>query len=251
MTNGFEKHGLKHLSASQLNMFEACPSAWVAKYLFGHKFTFTVAPQIGVLVEDVVANTLTEKMGFDDAVKQAEETFNKNNALNTNAKDKERVSNIRDMAALAVEELKQYGKPDFPEEGQHKIELICNGDGFTVPIIGYLDFVYPEHGLVVDLKTTMRMPSAMSKSHLWQGSLYKQAMGNKETKFLYVTPKKAGWHNVEDHELALADIKVIATRMEKLLRMMSKEELRDTIPICGDSFYWSGDEAIRKEMYNV
>ena len=84
MTNGFKKHGMKHTSASQINMFEECPSAWVAKYMYGHKFAFGVAPQIGILTERVVAQTITGEKSYEDALKLARDDFKKQNALNTN-----------------------------------------------------------------------------------------------------------------------------------------------------------------------
>jgi len=35
--NGFEMHGIKHSSISQINKWIGCPSAWVSHYLFNNK----------------------------------------------------------------------------------------------------------------------------------------------------------------------------------------------------------------------
>lgn len=248
--NGFEKHGLKHTSPSQINMWEESPAAWAASYLYGRKFSFGVAAQIGVLTESVVASVLSESSTFDAALEYAKTTFNKNNALNPNVKDLERVNDIGVMATQAIEALKQYGRPDFTLNGQHKIEIICKGDGWELPVIGYIDFLYPSHGLIVDLKTTMRMPSTMSGAHLRQGAIYQAAMGNKAVKFLYVTPKKCQSFDVDGAE-HLKEVKAILNRQEKMLAAFDAEQLKQVLPINLGSFYWNGDEQIRRDLYGI
>ena len=249
--NGFEKHNLKHTSPSQINMWEESPAAWGASYLYGHKFSFGVAAQIGVLTEQVVAAVLSERESFSNAVEQAEKTFTKNNALNTSQKDLGRIGDIAVMAEQAIEVLKPYGKPDFPLDGQHKIEIMCKGDGWQLPVIGYIDFYYPDQGLIVDLKTTLRMPSTMTGAHLRQGAIYQAAMGNKAVKFLYVTPKKTQVFDIENGADHLAEIKGILNRQEKMLRAFSHEELKQVLPLNLGSFYWNGAEHTRKELYGI
>lgn len=248
--SGFEKHDIKHTSPSQLNKWIDCPAAWIIQYLYKENSSLGVAGQIGIQTEWVVSQVLTDSLSFDDAVSMAKKSFLKDNKLNTNKKELERVNDIEQMAALAIGELRQYGKPDFSESGQHKIELVCNGDGWQLPVIGYIDFYYPDHGLIVDLKTTLRAPSVMSDSHKRQGAIYQKAMGNKQTKFLYVTPKKAIWHEVEDVDNQLAQIKQYLNRQEKFLRM-DVGQMRDIVPINADSFYWMGCEDLRKRYFGI
>ena len=176
--NGWQLHNIDHTSPSSINLWADCPGAWLAKYRFGHRFKFGVAPHIGLLVEKVVANVLLERLTLDGAIEQAEKEFLKQNALNTSEKDRERVSDIRAMSEIAIAELKQYGKPDFNGEDQHKIELFCKGDGWDLPVVGYIDFYYPDLGLIIDLKTTLRIPSTMSEAHRRQQAIYSKAMGN-------------------------------------------------------------------------
>lgn len=249
--NGWQLHNIQHMSPSSLNMWADCPGAWLAKYRFGHNFKFGVAPQIGVLVEKVVANALLERMMLEDAIKEAEGAFLKNNALNTSEKDRERVSDIGAMATLAYEELKQYGKPDFDGEEQHKIELVCKGDGWELPVIGYLDFKYPDHGLCIDLKTTLRIPSTMSDSHRRQEAVYKKALGNFAVKFLYVSPKKASILENEDSGESLRQVKAILNRQEKFLRVGDAETLKSFVPVNSASFYWNGEESTRFKFFGI
>lgn len=252
--NGFEKHGLDHSSASQINMYEDCPAAWVARYLYDKRFAFGVAPQIGILVEDVVAHVLRGST-LEKEVELAQKKFLKDNALNTNEKDLARSGDIQPMAENALEVLSEYGEPEFIEQvdghEQQKVTLKCNGDGWELPIVGYLDFVYPKHGLLVDLKTTLRCPSTMSDAHARQASIYAQAKGNMAVKFLYVTPKKSNLLELEDRKPYLDQVKAILNRQEKMLNAFSKEELRGVIPLGLSSFYWNSNEDIRKGLFNV
>lgn len=251
--NNFEKHGIDHLSASSINMYAECAGAWAAKYLFGHKFNFGVAAQIGVLTEQVVQDVLLGDT-LENSLQRAHKEFNKKNALNTNQKELERISNIKDMAELALEELKPYGKPEFVKKitgiKQQRIEINMNCGNWSMPVIGYLDFVYPEHGLIVDLKSTLRMPSEMSMAHKRQAAIYSAAKGNQHVKFLYVTPKKAGWHEVEDTKPILENTKAIAKRMNKFLAL-DADTIKDIVPANASSFFWRGEEGALEELYGL
>ncbi len=251
--NGFERHGVGHTSPSQLNMWAESPDAWVAKYLYGAKFSFGAAPLIGTLVERVVAEALCGG-SYENALTLAESDFKKQTAL-ASEKDRERIGDIDAMALNALEVLRPYGEPEFIHKltgrEQQKIELVCNGDNWTLPIIGYLDFVYPKHGLIIDLKTTLRCPSEISISHARQAAVYSKAKGNMNCMMLYVTPKKMAMHGVDDVPAVLAEIKALLNRQEAFLRLGDKELLRSVVPVRADSFYWNTDAHVRRELYGV
>lgn len=249
--NGWQLYNITHTSPSSLNMWASCPGAWLAKYRFGHKFKFGVAPQIGILVEKVVANALLERMTLDQGIEQAEKEFNRNNALGVSEKDRERVADIRAMSEIAYNELKQYGKPDFNGEEQHKVELTCKGDGWELPVIGYLDFYYPEHGLVIDLKTTLRIPSTMTDEHRRQQAIYSKAKGNVGVKFLYVSPKKCSLLENQDEGESLRQAKAILNRQERMLKEHDAEKLKDIIPINTSSYFWNGEESALFKYYGI
>lgn len=253
--SGFEKHNIDHSSPSSINMWSNAPCAWAAKYLYGRKFKFGLAPKAGILVEDAVVKVLTGVLSEQDAIDQACGEYNKSAAIGASNADIKRGEAIAGMIQSAVEELKQYGEPEFDGDlvngaKQKKIELICNGDGWRLPVIGYIDLHYPKHGLIVDLKTTMRCPSFMSDEHTRQGCIYRSAMGNQAVKFLYVTGKKTAWFDIEDPAPVLAEVKAILNRQEKMLRLDS-EQIKNIIPVNAGSFYWSDDQEIRKELYGV
>lgn len=253
MNNGFEKHGISYLSPSSINMYADCAGAWCARYLFGAKFSFRVAAQVGVLTERVVEEVLLGR-SFDDALERAHKIFNKDNALNTSEKDLNRIHDIKPMAELALGELKQYGEPELIHKltgiEQQRIEIKCVGNGWEIPFIGYTDFEFPKHGILYDLKTTLRIPSIIPPSHQRQGAIYAKARSDYEVRFLYCSPKKSTVHVIENVDETLVEIKEITKRMEEFLQL-DQEVIKKSVPINYASFYWYGDENIRKELYSV
>ncbi len=248
--SGFARHGLEHTSASQINMWSDAPCRWVANYLFGCKGTFSPAAKCGLIVEDAVTAVISKGFTVDDAVAQAEKAYAVFTALGASDADRKRIEVIRPMTEAAVDFLKQYGTPEFNEDGsQKKIEVMCRGDGFSIPIIGYVDFVFPKHGKIIDLKTTSRMPSVLSDSHARQQAIYWKAFGNYGVDFLYVTGKKTSVLTNDNPAETLAQIKNILTRQERFLRVGDKDMLKSIVPVNAESFYWKDDGAILKEMY--
>jgi hypothetical protein len=250
--NGFEMHGLQHTSVSAINSWEECPDQWVAKYLHGIKFPGSPAMWRGICTEDAVRAVIEGGDSIEDAIKAALKVYDDKNGFDEDpAVEKER-QNIAPMTEMAIEELKQYGKPEFPDGmKQHKVEMLCKTDDFQIPMIGYLDFVYPQHGLVVDLKTTLRAPSSMSKNHIRQRCFYEKAMGNHAVKFLYITPKKAIWLEDGDVNDEMAEIKATLIRQERFLRAGDKDFLTSIVPVNPNHFYWRDAVAVRKKLYGL
>lgn len=253
--NGFEKHGIDHSSASQINMFASAPCAWVARYLLDKRFKFSNAARAGVIVEQAVVNVIARGWPIEKAVAEAEGEYNKALAFGASDADRRRGDAIAGMIAQAVEALQPYGKPEIQTissdpKGQRRVEVVCNGDNWRLPVIGYLDFYFPEHGLVIDLKTTMQMPSAMSDEHTRQGAIYRFAMGNCAVKFLYVTGKKHSFFDIDNPAPVLSEIKSILNRQERFLRR-DIDEIVSSVPVISGSYYWSGDEQLRKEIYGI
>ena len=247
--NGFTKHSIKHLSASSINLWTNAPDVWVAQYLFGKRTPMGAAAMRGICTEDAVVAVLTGK-NRDGALDAALEKFDSYFPLGDEKTTKER-SMIEPCMDLALGELQQYGEPEFPEEGQEKISITAKTDDYEIPVIGFLDLVYPQHGLVIDLKTTGRMPSTMSLEHQLQRAIYQKARGNQIVKFLYVTPKKTSLLEDGDPSELLGRAKKQISRLEKFLRAGSKEDIAEVIPVNPNTFYWNGAEAIREELYGI
>ena len=86
----------------------------------------------------------------------------------------------------AVEALRPYGKPSSAQE---RIEVML--EGVPVPITGFKDFSYDDHGVEVDLKCPAKLPSYMAAEHRLQGAIYWAASGNRAQRFCYATAKEA------------------------------------------------------------
>jgi len=246
--NGFEKHGIGHLSASSLNLWSNAPDVWVMQYLHGLRTAMGPAPWRGICVEDAVVATL-QGGSEQDAIKASLEKFDKRFLIGDDKTTKER-DLIEPMIQLAVEELKEFGTPAFPEDGgQEKISITAKGDGWEIPVIGYLDLVFPQHGVVIDLKTTTRVPSSMSAEHRLQRAIYQKAKGNMGVKFLYCSAKKSAMLEDGDVVETLAKAKKQIGRIEAFLRHCDKDTARSIVPHSPESFYWRGSEDLRDQFY--
>ena len=115
-------------------------------------------------------------------------------------------------------------------------------------MIGYLDLVFPESGMVIDLKTTNRITQVMSAEHQLQRAIYQKAMGNYGVKFLYVSKAKSLMLEDGDVNEILANAKHKIAR-QKFLSACDAETARAIVPVNPNTFYWSGSEALREEMY--
>ena len=253
-TDGFTRHNIDHLSASSINLWSNAPDVWVMQYLHGLRTPMGAAAWRGICTEDAVVQIL---MGDSEAaaIDQALEKFDRRFPIGDEKTSGER-RRITPMTQLAVEELIEFGKPEFPEveEGesnQEKISITAKGDGWQIPVIGYLDLVFPQHGVVIDLKTTGRIPSTMSAEHQLQRAIYAKAKGNMAVKFLYVSEKKTSMLEDGDPTELLAKAKIQISRMEKFLRLLDKDQAKEIVPLAPNSFYWSGAEDLRQQFYGV
>lgn len=260
--NGFEKHGVTHLSPSQINTYLESPGYWVATKLLGNKTIGSAAMNRGIVVEDAVAAVLMSGKEVADAKRMALESFDMRCAylpdLEKTAKERESIEAMVDQGLEALDGFPELIPP--PEDSkQHKIELTCRlDDGSAITIIGYLDFAFGGNmKKVVDLKTTLRMPSngVMSMSHKIQRCVYKTAVEDGwDVDFLYVTPKKHAMLTVpdEEHGKIMAQVKAVANQMNRLLKVSDDpEEIASIASVNPGSFYWSGADAreIREKVF--
>ena len=262
--NGFEKHGLKHVSPSSMNKAQQALDAWIADKLFKFRFPTGWPAVQGSGVEHGVNFGVYNDADPDDCVRMAVDYVRKNALLLPNSYDEleKRKPIIEQMVRTTLEQLKPLGKPAEPPRGSHqwKIEIpvrFKEGKNGTVPAIGYLDFWYPDHNLVLDLKTTAKAPSSWSLAHGIQAAVYSKAkereLGEAPTvKFFYALTRKKDpfvWLELEDPSFYLAHFKRTVKNLEALLTAHTREELLSMIPHNPDSFYWSDAESIKSELY--
>ena len=237
MSNGYTMHGIDHVSASSLNLWAAQPALWVMERLLKLRAPVGPAAHVGTAVERGLEHALLRPETLHDAVPVALEAYD---ALSSDADQRLKIA---PMVEQAVKLMADLGKPDVPEDGrQHRVEIAL--DGVPVPCIGFTDFVFGAHGVIVDLKTSSTLPTAIKVAHARQGAVYARAFSNYAMRFAYVTPKKGAMYQLDDVAGNLAALSNIARRLERFLAV-SKDPAELAAIVCPDyeSFYWSTPEA--------
>jgi len=243
--NPFERHGIDHLSPSSLNLWAAEPALWVMERLLDRRSP-TGAPAIrGRAAEHGIhLGLLDPSLPLADCVEAAETTFDREMALNSDDRREAEKSSLAGYIEQGLAELRPYGVPTGYQE---KVSITL--DDVSVPVIGYIDWRYDQHGLVLDLKTAKRLPSAISDSHGRQGAVYVSAHGNHAMRFAYVkpSPNKKDGRAVAVYEMTqdeitshLAALHQIAVRLGRFLALSNDaEELAGLLVPNYDTFWWS------------
>jgi hypothetical protein len=159
-------------------------------------------------------------------------------ALSPDARREKYRETISDMVRQALAELRPYG---VPSRVQGRVEW--RPDGLRLPVVGFFDFEWAQHGIIVDLKTTEKLPSRIKVSHARQAAFY-AASDNMSARLTYVTPVKCATYaleNIREHREALRQI---AMRIENFLALSEDPEFFKSITVPDlESFYWGGPTA--------
>lgn len=250
MTNAFEAHGLTHLSASQINLWMAAPSLWIMEKLLGRKGGVGCAAHRGTATEaGVSAGLFDHALTHEECVAVALPVYDRLTALSGDPKRDAERAVIPGMVAEGLA-LREHGQPIRPNDGdQHRVEIRL--EGVSVPIVGFLDWLYSDE--VLDLKTTTRIPSAMSEAHIRQATIYKCAHPNKRVRFAYASEKRMEKHTLtrEQYDQAVKQIVLTAQRLERFLSL-SKDplELAAIVPHNSETFYFS-DPSVKTAAVEV
>lgn len=249
LRDAFARHSIGRLSPSSLNLWASEPALWVMERLLGHRSPPGVFAARGKAVEHGVhMGLMNPDQPVAECVSAAMGEFDREMALvNDDRRESER-PNISGYVANALTELRQYG---IPTAYQHRVEIHL--EDVPVPIVGYVDWLFEQHGLIIDLKTGERLPAAISDAHGRQGAVYARAHGNFGMRFAYVKPaagKKDG-RAVAVYELSADDIhrhiaalREIALRLGRFLALShDARELAGLLVPRYDDFRWSNPVA--------
>ena len=229
-----KRFGLRHFSHSNLDLARNDLGLWVLRYLFKVYDPGNAAMERGKAVEHgcYVGHVGSE---FDNPIEEALREYNKATALGVNGEARDRE---RENIPLMVQQYIDLFDGNLPtlEGFQRRIEVEI--PGCPVPVIGYTDFDFED--AVVDLKTTTRLPSAISAAHRRQGAIYSRASGNRGVDFIYVTPKKAARYQLENSDQDWLEVCQTAHRLLRFLdKFETREELAAAVIPNFDTFYWS------------
>ena len=226
-------------SPSSLNLFAAEPAMFVLERILGVDQIVGPPAHRGKAVEDGVTLGLVDlKMPMNACTDCALTMYDTLTALSPDPRREKYRDTIPAMVHAALEELREYGKPD-ELQGFVKWEP----EGLRLPIVGYFDYKWGQHGILGDLKTTERMPSEIKTNHARQVALYATS-DNIDARLIYVTPKKLEAYkleNIREHRQALLNI---AVKVENFLALSDDPQYFLTITVPDvDSFYWSNPQS--------
>lgn len=232
---------LPHYSPSSLNLFCAAPAMFVLEKALGLRQPVGAPAHRGTAVEaGVTAGLMQPELPAQTCIETALNRYDQLTALSGDPRREHYRDGIADMVTQTLSELRPYGVPSATQG-----KVVWQPEGLSAPILGYYDFMWADHGIVVDLKTTEKMPSQIKVAHARQVALYAAGISdNIDARLTYVTPKKRATYrleNVREHRDALHQI---ALRVERFLAQSDDPEffIGITAPDY-ESFYWSSPPA--------
>ena len=245
--NPFTAHGIEHLSPSTCNLFTASPAMFVLNKCLKRGGQVGSAAHRGSSVEKGIEHGLVTGAPVDECIKVAEEQFFRLSALSGDpAREKEREA-VPEMVKIGLKELMPYGKPT---SWQGKIEY--QFETLAVPFIGYYDFEWANHNILIDLKTTHALPSKISTNHARQVALYIAARGNEnDPRLTYVTTKKCATYRLENVSEHVKGLERIGLAIQRFLSVSEDPmELASMVMPEVDSFYFK-DPMVRQAAFEI
>jgi hypothetical protein len=227
-------------SPSSLNLFCADLGMFVQERVIGSKQPVGCSAHRGTAVEAGVQLGLMDDAKLEDCIEHALSTYDTLTALSADPRRDYQRKIIPGMVEQALKELRDYGAPS---NVQGFVEW--QPEGLTYPIVGYYDFLWENHGILVDLKTTEKLHQKIQVPHARQVALYSAAISdNIDARLTYATPIKSATYrleNVREHRNALHQI---AKRCEAFLALSDDPAFFTTIVAPNfDSFYWNNPAA--------
>lgn len=230
--NPFEAHGIEHISVSQLNLWAAAPGVWVLERLLGHKAPVGAAAHRGSAVEAGIIHGLNGG-GIEECLNVANALFTERTALSGDPRREKERACLANMVREGLRLLTPWGKPD-----RTQVKKEWSMEGVAVPVLGYSDIEYDEYGLVIDIKTTHALPSAIKTSHARQVASYLGAGANTHGAIAYVTDKRSALYKLENPTEHVKALTRMALSLQKFLSI-SKDphELASMLTVDTESFY--------------
>ena len=237
MKNPFEAHDIKHLSPSSINAFIASPSLFVMERILKRRAPVGAPAHAGNAAEaGIVHGCVNQSATLEECADIAAREYARLAALCGDPRKEKYREVLPDMVRHGLAELRPYGVPSRTQGAvEHRV------DGLAVLVVGYFDLEYAEHGILIDLKTTLRLPSEIKSGHARQIALYQAALSdNMEARIAYVTDKKAATYRLENHREHLRSLEKAALTIQRFLSISdSADELAALTAPDLDSFYFS------------
>jgi hypothetical protein len=245
----FERANITHLSPNSLNLFASEPALWVLQYLLGRKFGVGCAAHRGSAAEvGVQAGLLEIGRPVEECQQLALASYDRLTALSADSRRAKEREAIPGIVAIALNELRQYGTLTA-----YQGRVVNRFEDVPVDILGYFDFEFAGAGVIVDLKTSLRLASEISTPHARQVAHY-IAGGNREGRLCYATPAKLAVYRLENPAVHRAAMNNVARRLQRFLSISADPmELAGIVTPRVDEFWWSDPmaRAAALEVYGL
>ena len=248
MSSACERHGLKHLSVSTLNLFQNAPGLFILEKLMGKRQPVGCAAHRGNAVEAGIIMGLNDPDApLEDCIAKALTEFDRLSALSTDHNREKERKGIGGMVQNGLAELRPYGKPSH-----YQREVIWQHPDLPLPVKGFVDLQWEDHGILTDIKTTFRVPSEISETHARQVASYGYALSdNIDLRLSYISDKKAVTYRLENARDHLNALVKVGQTLERFLSLSDDpKELAKYVAVDFGSFYWS-DPAARRAGFEV
>ena len=235
MSAPFERHDIRNLSASSVNLWVAQPALWGMEKLLKRRSPVGTVAHRGSAIEAGVEFGLRNlAASIEECQQHALADFDRRAALSGDKNREKHREAVAPAVALGVAELRQYGTPDTFQE---RLEVML--PDIPVPFVGYSDFRWQQHNIVLDLKSGEKLPTRIVDPHARQGCIYVHGT-DREMRFCYATPKKLAVYRLEDPQQHLNSLQRIAKSIERFLSISNDpHELMALLTPDYESFYWA------------
>lgn len=219
----FERHGLKHLSASSLNKFRMEPALWTLGYLFGIRDNAGPKAWRGSAVEAGLDAVLSGSNLVDPEQAMLATFEREAQGEASDEVEKERAC----LPAMLKQARAAYADRPRPTATQLRVE--CWLDGIEVPVIGYADWIFADLPVPGDdMKTTHALPQSIKTvrpEYIRQAGIYMRA---RKTPWSLTFVSSKSWirHEVpqEMADAAIQDLTRIARSLREALRRSETAE---------------------------
>jgi hypothetical protein len=245
--NAFQRHGIAHLSASSLSVFASQPALWCMERLMKRRGPVGCAAHRGSAAEAGIVHGLVKPDAtIEDCQALALAEYDRLTALSGDPRRAKERDAVPAIVATAIPTLREYGIPDGVQ-----VRVERRLEGVPVPFLGFVDVRWSQHGMLLDIKSQLRLSSEISAGHARQIALYAYGT-NDAAGIAYCTPAKIGIYRLEDAATHTAAMANIARRLEAFLSL-SDDPARLCAAVCPDfeSFYWSDPHtrALGREVF--
>ena len=247
-SGGLVLHGIAHLSPSSLNAYVAQPAAWVMERLLNRRAPVGCAAHRGTASEaGIVMGLLDPAAAISDCIAHALVEYDRLTPLSADPNLTKERDGIPGIVTTAIPELRQYGIP------QTQVRIDRHIEGVPVPVIGFIDLHWPEHGLTLDIKTTFRVPSEITTSHARQVGIYVHGTNN-QARVAYCSPKRIAVYELTNPAQPVAEAVQIAQRMDRFLAISPDPRALASLLVPDTDHYFYANPiaaAHRREIYGV